>query len=149
MQKRKSQITNKRARHNYQIKEKIEAGIALKGTEVKSLREGRASISESFVKILNNEAYLVNAHIPAWQKTHEEYDPKRSRKLLLHRSQIKSLIGKSQQKGMALIPLRIYFKKNHAKVLIGIGKGLKKGDKREILKKRETEREIKNKIKGV
>jgi SsrA-binding protein len=149
MGNKRIRIINKQAGRNFRVEDKIEAGIALKGTEVKSLRAGRASINESFVKMSNNEAYLVNAHIPAWQKTTDNYDPTRSRKLLLHKSQIKSLIGKSQQKGRTLLPLRIYFKKNHAKVLIGIGRGLKKGDKREMIRKKEAEKEIKNKIKGV
>src|SRR3989304_6180686 len=135
-------IKNKQANRFYKILEKIEAGMALKGFEVKSLRAGRASLNESYVKVSGREAFLINSHIPAWQKQTENYEPTRSRKLLLHKSEIRNLYLKSQKKGLTLVPLSIYFKKNKAKVLIGIGRGIKKGDKRAIMKEQESRREI-------
>ncbi|MBU2595672.1 SsrA-binding protein SmpB [Patescibacteria group bacterium] len=135
-------IKNKQASRFYKILDKKEAGIVLKGLEVKSLRAGRASLNESHVRVSGHEAFLINAHIPAWQKQLENYEPTRSRKLLLHKSEIRDLYLKSQKKGLTLVPLQIYFKKNHAKVLIGVGRGLKKGDKRMAIKERESKREI-------
>lgn len=135
-------IKNKQASRFYKILEKIEAGVALKGLEVKSLRADRASLNESYVKVSGREAFLINAHIPAWQKQIENYEPTRSRKLLLHKSEIRDLYLKSQRKGLTLVPLKIYFKNNKAKVLIGIGRGIKKGDKRMAIKERESKREI-------
>jgi SsrA-binding protein len=140
-------IRNKTARRFYKILDKVEAGMALKGLEVKSLRAGRASLNESYVKISGSEAFLINAHIPAWQKQIENYEPTRSRKLLLHKSEIRDLYLKSQKKGLTLVPLSIYFKKNKAKVLIGVGRGLKKGDKRAKIKERELKRELKRTLK--
>jgi len=139
-------IRNKQARRYYKILDKKEAGMALQGLEVKSLRAGRASLNESYVKVSGSEAFLINAHIPAWQKR-EGYDPTRSRKLLLHKSEIRDLYLKSQKKGLTLVPLQIYFKKNRAKVLIGIGRGLKKGDKRASIKERELKRELRRILK--
>jgi SsrA-binding protein len=140
-------IRNKQARRFYKILDKVEAGMALKGLEVKSLRAGRASLNEAYVRASGSEVFLINAHIPAWQKQIENYEPTRSRKLLLHRSEIRDLYLKSQKKGLTLVPLQIYFKKNHAKVLIGIGRGLKKGDKRQVIKERESRREINRALK--
>ena len=143
----KTTIRNKQASRFYKILDKVEAGIALKGLEVKSLRAGRASLNESYVRASADEAFLINAHIPAWQKQVENYEPTRSRKLLLHKNEIRDLYLKSQRKGLTLVPLKIYFKHNHAKVLIGIGRGLKKGDKRAVIKERESRREINRALK--
>lgn len=137
----KNIIRNKQVSRFYKILDKIEAGMALKGLEVKSLRAGRASLNEAYVKVIGGEAFLINAHIPAWQKR-EGYEPTRSRKLLLHKNEIRDLYLKSQKKGLTLVPLSIYFKNNKAKVLIGIGRGIKKGDKRMVIRERELKREI-------
>lgn len=142
MGEKRTRILNKNARRFYKILDTVEAGMALKGLEVKSLRAGRTSLNEAYVRISGHEAFLINAHIPAWQKQIENYEPTRSRKLLLHKSEIRDLYLKSQKKGLTLVPLQIYFKNNHAKVLIGIGHGLKKGDKRAVIKERESRREI-------
>ena len=139
-------IRNKTARRFYKILDTVEAGMALKGLEVKSLRAGRASLNEAYVRASGSEVFLINAHIPAWQKS-EGYEPTRSRKLLLHKSEIRDLYLKSQKKGLTLVPLQIYFKKNHAKVLIGVGRGLKKGDKRAVIRERESKREINRALK--
>lgn len=137
-------IHNRQARYNYSIEETLEAGMVLEGSEVKSLRAGRAQLKDSFARIHNGEAFLHNLHIspypPAGGMGHE---PERTRKLLLHRREIERLRGKQQQKGYSLIPLKIFFnKKGYAKVEIGLGKGKAKRDKRETLRKREAEREI-------
>jgi len=141
MGEKRTRILNKNARRFYKILDTVEAGMVLEGLEVKSLRAGRASLNEAYVRATGAEAFLINAHIPAWQKA-DGYDPTRSRKLLLHKSEIRDLYLKSQKKGLTLVPLQIYFKKNHAKVLIGIGRGIKKGDKRQGIKERESKREI-------
>ena len=140
--------TNKKARFNYEIIEKIEAGISLKGTEVKSVRNKNVSIGESYAQIKNNEVFLHNLHIsPYEQGNRENHDPIRVRKLLLHKHQIKKLNGMLSQKGLTLIPLRIYFKKNRAKVEVGLAKGKKRYDKREILRRKDMERDMKREIK--
>ena len=107
-------IKNKQASRFYKILDKVEAGMALKGLEVKSLRAGRASLNEAYVRVSGPEVFLINAHIPAWQKQEENYEPTRSRKLLLHKNEIRGLYLKSQRKGLTLVPLKIYFKHNHA-----------------------------------
>lgn len=139
---------NKKARFEYHIEDSIEAGIALKGGEVKSLREGRASLQEAFARVQNGEVWLIGCHIPPYlpsmmpKGSPIKQDPTRARKLLLHREEIKKLIQKSREKGYALIPLRLYFKRGHAKVELGIGRGKKLFDKREAIKKREARREM-------
>lgn len=138
---------NKNAFRNYKISEKTEAGIVLLGCEIKSIRASKVSIREAYVKVVGDEVYLINAHISPWRGVREEYEPTRSRKLLLKRSQINSLIGKSRRKGMAIVPLKLYIKKNHAKLLIGLGKGRQKGDKRAALKEKAAKREIQRGIK--
>ena len=137
-------VENKRARYDYQILESYEAGLALRGYEVKAIKTGHVSLKGSYVVIKNNEAYLINAFIPPYQpaNTPKEYNPKRSRKLLLKQSEIKALIGKSKQKGLTLIPLKLYTKRGKVKLEFGTGKGKRKQDKREEIKKREAEREI-------
>ena len=120
-----------------------QAGMMLTGTEVKSIRNGRANLRDGFVRIDNNEAWLENVHIsPYAQGNVMNHDPLRPRKLLLHRKQISSLIGKVKQKGYTLIPLRIYFSRNHAKVEVGLGRGKRQYDKREAIAERDAKREI-------
>jgi SsrA-binding protein len=129
---------NKEAEKLYNIEEKFEAGIALTGTEVKSLREGNVSLKDGYAKIKNNELYLCNVHISEYKNgSLTNHNPKRERKLLLHKSEIKRLIGKQQQRGWTIVPLKIYFKDKWAKVELGLGKGKTKVDIREKLKKDE------------
>jgi SsrA-binding protein len=135
--------SNRKAHFNYQILEKYEAGLSLVGTEVKSLREGKANLSDAYAIIRNDEAFLLNCHISAYSHAGPfNHDPLRTRKLLLHRHEIEKLIGKTQEKGLALIPIRLYFKGGKAKVELGLGKGKKLYDKRETIKRRETDREM-------
>ena len=140
-------IVNKRVTYDYTILETYEAGIVLKGSEVKSIRGGRASFTDSFVRIKGGEAWLCNLHISPYFSSREGYDPKRDRKLLLHRQEIRRLSGILSQKGLTLLPLRIYFKKNRAKVEVGLAKGKKRYDKREILRRKDMERDMKREIK--
>jgi len=140
---------NRRARFDYEILETYEAGVELYGFEVKAAKAGRMQLSGAFVVMRNNEAYLLNANIPPHQPQNapSDYDPTRSRRLLLHKSEIKELIGKSSQKGLTIVPLRVYTKRGRIKILIGLARHKKKSDKRETIKKREAEREIERKIK--
>ena len=140
---------NKRAYYNYEILDKYEAGIVLLGLEVKSIRTGHISLKGSYVILRGEEAYLVGAIIPPYQpkNTSKDYDPARSRKLLLKKSEIKELLGKGKEKGLTLIPLKIYTKYAKIKLEFGIGKGKRKTDKRETIKKREIEREIERELK--
>ena len=134
---------NRRAYHDYFIDEKYEAGVMLTGTEVKSVRGGRANLRDGFVRIDGSAAWLENVHIsPYAQGNLMNHDPLRTRKLLLHKKEISSLIGKVRQKGYTLIPLRIYFARNHAKVEIGLGRGKRQYDKREAIAARDAKREI-------
>jgi SsrA-binding protein len=140
---------NKKARHNYAIEDKYEAGIALLGTEVKSLREGRANLGDSYGKIKNGEVFLVDAHISPYNFGNRfNHDPLRTRKLLLHKKEIRRLIGKVQEKGFTLLPLRLYFSNGKAKVELGLAKGKKLFDKRETLKRRTMERDMERGRKG-
>ncbi len=140
---------NKKARHNYFIEDTYEAGIALLGTEVKSLREGRANLGDSYGKIKNGEVFLVDAHISPYSYANRfNHDPLRPRKLLLHKREIRRLIGKVQEKGFTLIPLRLYFSNGRAKVELGLGKGKKLFDKRETLKRKTMERDMERGRKG-
>jgi SsrA-binding protein len=145
----KSFAENKRAYFDYQILEKIEAGLVLIGQEVKSIKSGRISISGSYVVLRNNEVFLIGANIPPYQPKNipADYNPERSRKLLLKKSEIKHLIGKVKQKGLTLVPLRVYNKRRKIKVEFGIAKGKKKADKRELIKKREFKREKERELK--
>lgn len=140
---------NKKVYFNYQILETFEAGIVLIGQEVKSIKSGRINLSGAFVVIKDNEAFLVGCHIPPYQPKNAppDYNPERSRKLLLKKSEIKYLIGKSKQKGLTLVPTKVYTKKGKIKVEFGVAKIRKKVDKRELIKKRETEKEIKRVLK--
>lgn len=135
--------SNRRAFHDYFIDEKYEAGIALTGTEVKSLRAGKANLRDGFVRLDGAEAWLENVHIsPYTQGGYVNHEPMRSRKLLLHRREIASLIGKTRQKGFTLIPLRMYFSGNHAKVEIGLARGKRQYDKRVALAEADAKREM-------
>ena len=140
---------NKKARHNYFIEDTYEAGLSLLGTEVKSLREGRANIGDSYAKIKNGEVFLVDVHISPYSFGNRfNHDPLRPRKLLLHKREIRRLIGKVQEKGFSLIPLRLYFSGGKAKVALGLGKGKKLFDKRETLKRKTMERDMERGRKG-
>ncbi len=140
---------NKKAYFTYQILEKFEAGISLNGQEVKSMKLGRINLMGSYVVIRNEEVYLVGANVPAYQPKNAppDYDPQRSRKLLLRKKEINYLIGKSQQKGLTMMPLKVYTNNGKIKLEFGIGKGKKKFDKRETIKKRDTEREMDRELK--
>jgi len=140
---------NKKAYFKYQILEKFEAGISLIGQEVKSIKSGRINLSGAYLVLKKSEVYLIGANIPPYQPKNApaDYQPERSRKLLLKKSEIKYLIGKAKQKGLTLVPLRVYTKKGKIKLEFGIAKGLKKFDKRELIKKRETEKEIQRELK--
>lgn len=133
---------NKKANHDYAIEETFEAGIVLKGTEIKSIRNGRVNLKDSHARIdRNGEVQLINMHISEYEQGNRyNHDPTRSRKLLLHRKQIDRLIGLIQQQGYALVPLKLYIKNGYAKILLGLGKGKKKYDKREDLKKKQMKR---------
>ncbi len=136
------EVKNKKAYYDYTILEEIEAGISLTGTEIKSIRKGSVDLKDSYVYIRGNEAFVLNLYIASYfegnQFNHEE---RRTRKLLLHKSEIKKLLDRVSQDGVTLIPLRLYFVKNHVKLSIGICKGKKNYDKRESIKKRDLERE--------
>lgn len=140
---------NKRAKYDYEILDKFEAGLILKGYEVKSVKNGHMSLKGAYVTIKDNEIYLINANISAYQpkNTPEDYDPGRSRKLLLHKTEIKYLTGKSREKGLTLVPIKVYTKKSRLKLEFGIGRGKKKIDKREKIKKREVKKEIERRLK--
>jgi len=140
-----SYANNQRARFDYEILETMTAGLVLAGHEVKSIRNNKVSIHGSYVKIFDSEAYLVGAIVSPFQANNvsPDYDPQRSRKLLLKKSQLKYLIGKSQERGLTLVPLKIFDAHGMIKLELGIGRGKKKFDKRETIKKRETERKIK------
>ncbi len=140
---------NKKAWHNYFIDDKYEAGISLLGTEVKSLREGKANLGDSYGTIKNGEIFLVDTHIsPYSHGNRSNPDPLRTRKLLLHKREIRRLIGKVQERGFTLIPLRLYFSDGKAKVELGLARGKKLFDKRETLKRKTMEREMERGRKG-
>jgi SsrA-binding protein len=142
-------IINKKAFHNYHILEHLEAGIVLSGAEVKSIRNGRVDLGEGYVRILNGEAYLVNANIPRYnQSADKEYDAQKSRKLLLHKDQVNTLIGKTSGKGFTLLPISLYEKNNRFKLEIGLGKSKKEFDKRKVLKEKDHIRRIEQELRG-
>ena len=137
------QILNRRASYDYFIEERFEAGMSLTGTEVKSLRAGRANLRDAYARIEGDEAYLWNAHIsPYEQGNRNNHEPTRRRKLLLHRRELRQLIGIVKRPGYTLIPLRIYFKHNRAKLEFGVAKGKKTYDKRHTIADREAQRDI-------
>ncbi len=142
-------IINKKALHNYHILERLEAGIVLSGAEVKSIRAGRLDLGESHVRGLNGEAFLVNANIPQYaQAANNEYDAQKSRKLLLHKTEIDSLMGKTSGKGTTLVPISMYEKNNRFKVEIGLAKSKKEFDHRKALKEKDHARRIEQELRG-
>jgi SsrA-binding protein len=146
---RKMIVVNKRARFDYDISETLEAGMVLQGTEVKSLREGRVSLQDAYADVQKGEVFLLNAHINLYEYGNRfNHDPERPRKLLLHKQEIKRLIGKTQEKGLTLIPTRMYFTHGKVKVELGLGKGKKHYDKREDLKRRSAQRDIARALRG-
>lgn len=141
--KNNAAVTNRAARRDYFIIESFEAGLELKGPEVKSLRAGKASLAESFAKIEKGEIFLYHLYVSPYEYTEKDkQDPLRPKKLLLHKKEIVYLINNMSQKGLALVPLRVYFKKGYAKVELALAKGKKLYDKREAIKRKEAEREI-------
>lgn len=140
---------NRKAFHDYSIEETTEAGMVLTGTEVKSLRDGKANLKDSYVIIKDSEVYLLNCHISPYSHGNiMNHDPLRTRKLLLHKKEIIKLQGKTAQKGYSLIPLKIYFKEGRAKVEVGLAKGKRQFEKRETIKKKEADREIERAMKN-
>jgi SsrA-binding protein len=140
---------NKRARFDYQISETLEAGLVLQGTEVKSLREGRVNLLDAYADVQAGEVFLLHAHINQYEQGNRfNHDPERPRKLLLHKREIKRLVGKTQEKGLTLIPTRMYFTHGKAKVELGLAKGKKQYDKREDLKRRTAQRDIERAMRG-
>jgi SsrA-binding protein len=140
--------TNRKAHHDYFIEETVEAGIALQGTEVKSLRLGLANLTDSYVLVRNAEAFLFNANIGVYPHGNiMNHEPLRTRKLLLHKAEILKLTWKMSQKGFTLIPLKVYFVRGRAKVLIGLAKGKKAFDKRDTIKEKESKREVERAVK--
>jgi SsrA-binding protein len=135
--------TNRKATHDYAVLERFEAGIALFGSEIKSIRAGRVNLREGYVSIEGGQAWLLNVHISPYDPASSaNHDPLRKRRLLLHRKEILKLQESQQQKGLAIIPLRMYLKRGLAKTEIGLGRGLKKYDKRQVIAKRDAEREM-------
>jgi SsrA-binding protein len=136
-------VSNRKARHDYSILDTYECGLVLVGTEVKSLREGKASLADAFATVDDGEVWLRNVHIPEYtQGTWTNHTPRRNRKLLLHRREIEKLIGKTKESGLSLVPLSMYFKDGKVKVEIALAKGKKAYDKRQTLAKRDAERDI-------
>jgi SsrA-binding protein len=140
---------NRQARFLYEILETYEAGIELKGTEVKSIREGKANLRDGYALIRNGEAWLINVHISPYSTASQyfNHDPRRTRKLLLHKQEIRKLLGKVEQKGLTLVPLKMYLKKGRVKLSIGLGRGKKLHDKREDLKQRQDKRDMERALK--
>ncbi|MGI6555109.1 MAG: SsrA-binding protein SmpB [Bacillota bacterium] len=141
---------NRKARHDYHIDETYEAGIALRGTEVKSLRDRKVSIKEAYAEVKNGEVFIHSMHISPYEAGNQfNHDPKRTRKLLMHKSEIRRLIGKTKEKGYTLIPLKVYFnERGKAKVEIGLARGKKVYDKRQDIAKRDAERDMKRALAG-
>lgn len=140
---------NKKARHDYTILETYEAGIVLQGTEIKSIRNRRVNLKDGFVRVRNQEAFLYNVHISPYEQGNLfNHDPLRTRKLLLHKKQIKKLAEEQKQSGITIVPLKIYLKDGFAKVLIGVAKGKKQYDKREALKEKDMKRDIQRTLKN-
>ena len=140
---------NRKARHDYHILETWEAGVALLGTEVKAIREGRVNLRDSFARVDRGEVWMENVHIsPYSHRGYAEHSEKRARKLLLHRHEIRKLVGHVAEKGMTLVPLELYFKNGRVKALIGLAKGKQAHDKRETIRRREVERETRAAVKA-
>ncbi|MDQ4077044.1 MAG: SsrA-binding protein SmpB [Chloroflexota bacterium] len=141
---------NRKARHDYFIEDTMEAGLVLKGAEIKSMRDGKVNLRDSFVIVRDGEAWVRNMHVSPYNQasTHDELDPLRPRKLLLHKRQIRKLDANVSQKGMTIVPLRLYLKDNRAKLEIGIAKGKKAYDKRDTIAERESKRKIERALRG-
>ncbi len=140
---------NRKAYHDYHLLETFEAGIVLLGTEVKAIREGRVNLRDSFARLDEGEAYLYNVNIsPYSHRGYAAHEPLRRRKLLLHRDEVRKLVGKTVEKGMTLVPVRMYFKNGRVKVAIALAKGKKEYDKRETIKRRDTDREPRAAVKS-
>src|SRR5690242_3813841 len=140
---------NRKAYHDYHLLETFEAGMVLLGTEVKSIREGRVNLRDSFARVEDGEVFVYNVHIsPYSHRGYSEHEPLRRRKLLLHRSEIRKLVGKTVERGMTLVPVRMYFKKGRVKVAVSLAKGKKEYDKRETIKRREADRETRAAMKS-
>src|SRR6187200_2651037 len=140
---------NRKAFHDYHLLETFEAGVALLGTEVKAIREGRVNLRDSFARVEDGEVFLYNVNIsPYSHRGYADHEPLRRRKLLLHRGEIRKLIGKTVEKGMTLVPVRMYFKHGKVKVSVSLAKGKKDYDKRETIKKRDTDRETRAAVKA-
>ncbi len=139
---------NRKARYEYHIFETYEAGMVLLGTEVKSLRDGRMTLKDSYARVVNDEVFLFNAHISEYTPGRLNHDPERVRKLLLHRSEIRKLRVKVAEKGLTLVPLRVYFKRKVAKVEIAVCRGKQQYDKRDVIRDREARREMERYKKG-
>jgi SsrA-binding protein len=139
---------NRKAHHDYHIFETFEAGMALLGTEVKAIREGRVNLRDSYGRVEGGEIFVLNIHIsPYSHRGYSAHEPLRKRKLLLHRQEIRKLIGKTTERGMTLVPLRMYFKGGRVKLALGLAKGKKEHDRRETIKRRETDRETRAAVK--
>ena len=139
---------NKKARHDYNLEDRFEAGLALLGTEVKSMREGRANLKDSYCRIKDGEAFLYGFHISAYGPARDNHDPERTRKLLLHKREVRRLMGQTQERGYSLIPLKAYFKEGKAKVELALAKGKRLYDKRQAMKKRDMKLEVERAIKS-
>ena len=140
---------NRKAFHDFHLLESFEAGLVLLGTEVKAIREGRVSLRDSFARVEGGEVFLYNVNIsPYSHRGYADHEPLRRRKLLLHRDEIRKLIGKTVEKGMTLVPVRLYFKNGRVKVAVNVAKGKKEYDKRETIKRRETDRETRAAVKS-
>src|SRR5437016_1754642 len=140
---KESVARNKRARHDYHILDTWEAGVVLTGSEVKALRDGKANISDAYAIVKDGEVFLLNLHISPYERaSYFNHEPTRTRKLLLHRKEIRKMIGSVERQGLTLIPLELYFKKGTAKVALALGKGKAEHDKREDLKRKDDERDI-------
>jgi len=143
----KTLATNRKAYHDYFIEDTFEAGIVLTGTEIKSVRAGQINLRDSYATIRDGELWLINSHIAAYRGgSYFNHDPRRDRKLLMHRREINRLVGKVQEKGLTLIPLRVYLKNNLAKVEIGLARGKKQYDKRATLREKDSRREVERAI---
>jgi SsrA-binding protein len=140
--------TNRKAYHDYHVEETHEAGVVLTGTEIKSVRAGSVNLRDSYAQVRNGEMWLMNVHIAPYEPaSHQNVDPYRDRKLLLHRKEIMRLFGRVQEKGLTLVPLRMYLKKNRAKIEIALARGKRQYDKREAIAKRDSAREIQRAVK--
>ena len=139
---------NRKARHDYEILDSLEAGLVLRGPEIKSMRDHKVSMSEAYARIEKNEAWLVGLHIAPWNSTDARFnhEPRRTRKLLLHRRQIDELLGKSKAKGLTIVPLRIYLSRGRAKVELGLGRGRQQWDRRREIAERDSKRDMERQL---